>query len=697
MDNVVGDRPPSKFSFGYARLHWKCYLVGMSFIVLLIIAFFLILFLAILKHPSTPPPITPTVLPNVASTVTSRMTTATTHTVAPRKTTVTKTTQTLGTRTTTRIRTIPTRTSPTSTKTVPILTKSSPIPTKTLPTSTHTLPISTKTLSSSTGTVPLSTNTLPLSTKTLPFLTETGPTSTVTPVPSTTVTMTPAIATSASTKSEISTIMSTRESTAENPCIYQYNDHCYFPVNTSMKFGDAQKYCSKNCANLPSINSALENQYINTLFKTETVVMLGAVATSKTNIIWTEKMDHGYNNIQNFTKENCVFTTLNSNDGHTGHNNDNTSSLHSVSKESLPDEIQNERTVVEVVTTEGAPDFSPREQQGFFGLLHSTVNNRFKRILLVGVANVMLILSFLLFMLFFVLKIKCAKPEVIFETIQCPTSSVFVSTTVATTKKPTVLLICPDGFTLVGQICWKIFPDYLDRTSAAEMCKTYNESYLFGIYSAEQNQQFIDFMTIKDHPCWLGLMCTNGNQGNCSFDNGLHAPFPYTNFATGSPDASTECLYYDSFHVTETLWISEKCERTLPFVCEFRPKVVTVNAICDHTYHDYCYSVHDTRLSYSDAQDACRNECGNLPSVIDENENKFLISIKDDSEIWLGGTVMSQNSVIWGDGTSMAYTNLTYYDSKQSCIMMESSGSWSTSPCGALYRFVCKVPIDANC
>ncbi|CAL2047635.1 unnamed protein product [Caenorhabditis brenneri] len=104
----------------------------------------------------------------------------------------------------------------------------------------------------------------------------------------------------------------------EDPCTNQYNEYCYFPVSTTMKFGDAQKYCAKNCANLPSINSALENHYINSMFKTETVTMLGAVATSKTNIIWAENLDHGYNNLQNFTKENCVFTTLNSNNGQTG-------------------------------------------------------------------------------------------------------------------------------------------------------------------------------------------------------------------------------------------------------------------------------------------------------------------------------------------------------------------------------------------
>ncbi|EGT51398.1 hypothetical protein CAEBREN_07901 [Caenorhabditis brenneri] len=104
----------------------------------------------------------------------------------------------------------------------------------------------------------------------------------------------------------------------KDPCLHQYDGHCYFPVNKSMNFGNAQDYCAKNCANLPSISSALENQYLNSIFKTETVTVLGAVAMSKTNIIWADLSEQRYNNIQNFGKENCVFTTLNSYNGQTG-------------------------------------------------------------------------------------------------------------------------------------------------------------------------------------------------------------------------------------------------------------------------------------------------------------------------------------------------------------------------------------------
>ncbi|CAL2047636.1 unnamed protein product [Caenorhabditis brenneri] len=364
--------------------------------------------------------------------------------------------------------------------------------------------------------------------------------------------------------------------------------------------------------------------------------------------------------------------------------NDNASSLHSVSKESIPDDAQNERTVVEVATTEGSPDFGPRERHGFFGLLHSTVNNRFKRIMLVGVANVLLILSFLLFMLFFVLKIKCAKPEVIYETIQCPTTPVHLTTSVATTQNPGNKYYCPDGFTLVQfgftRICWKMFPDFLDRDSAAKACNTDNGAILFGVHSEEQNQQFIDFMTIKDHSCWFGLRCTNGNQGNCSFDNGLHAPFAYTAFADGSPTASTECLYYDT--PNSKTWISDDCGTQRPFVCELVPDIRKINMACEYSHNNFY---------------ACRNQCGNLPSVEDEEENQYLASILEaDSSIYLGA-LFSVNNIVWVDGTTVGYRNLRSHNAKESCIMMESDGQWRTSQCGVVSSFICKIPFDANC
>ncbi|CAL2047640.1 unnamed protein product [Caenorhabditis brenneri] len=100
-----------------------------------------------------------------------------------------------------------------------------------------------------------------------------------------------------------------------DPCLHQYNDNCYFPINSFKNFGDAQDYCAKNCANLLSVNSALENQYTISLFNQSTVASLGAVASSKDNIIWVDFSIQSYNNIQTFGKENCVFTNLAMSDG----------------------------------------------------------------------------------------------------------------------------------------------------------------------------------------------------------------------------------------------------------------------------------------------------------------------------------------------------------------------------------------------
>ncbi|EFO97139.1 hypothetical protein CRE_30211 [Caenorhabditis remanei] len=100
--------------------------------------------------------------------------------------------------------------------------------------------------------------------------------------------------------------------TLEDPsCDHNYYGYCYIPHSTLLAYGDAQKVCTQNNADLISIHSEFENVFVSNIFKTPGAILIGGVALSKGTIIWTDfSLSSGYNNIQSFNTGNCLFMNV---------------------------------------------------------------------------------------------------------------------------------------------------------------------------------------------------------------------------------------------------------------------------------------------------------------------------------------------------------------------------------------------------
>ncbi|EFO97131.1 hypothetical protein CRE_30207 [Caenorhabditis remanei] len=100
--------------------------------------------------------------------------------------------------------------------------------------------------------------------------------------------------------------------TLEDPsCDHNYYGYCYFPHSAPLAYGDAQKVCTQNNADLISIHSEFENVFVSIIFKTPGAVLIGGVALSRDDIIWTDfSLSSGYNNIQSFNTGHCLFMNV---------------------------------------------------------------------------------------------------------------------------------------------------------------------------------------------------------------------------------------------------------------------------------------------------------------------------------------------------------------------------------------------------
>ncbi|EGT51426.1 CBN-CLEC-40 protein [Caenorhabditis brenneri] len=355
-------------------------------------------------------------------------------------------------------------------------------------------------------------------------------------------------------------------------------------------------------------------------------------------------------------------------------------------------------------STEGTQDaepkteFEPVERQRHFGILHYTMNNRFKKIMLIGLANLLIILAFFLFMFFFMMRFRCG-------TLDISTTTTIAPTTTYTTRAPSStnapqLKTCMNGFQLVGSKCWWINVRVYNRDTAVETCRTYG-SILFTIDNEAEDLAWKAFMNNQHHRCWMGLLCKNSNKETCEWDNSVKWPFAYSAFAEDSPSDTLPCIYYNVSDSLGAPWTSSDCSLNLSSVCELPP---TGESDCLYNYKGFCYYYYATPVTFSEAQDACKTKCGNLASVGSHLEYIFLSSIEgvQDISIYLGGVVVNQNLFYWLDGSPTNYNNIQKYDEKSSCLVLNmgqkaNNGNWSTVPCTSKNPYVCKVPNDVIC
>ncbi|EFO95278.1 hypothetical protein CRE_08659 [Caenorhabditis remanei] len=277
---------------------------------------------------------------------------------------------------------------------------------------------------------------------------------------------------------------------------------------------------------------------------------------------------------------------------------------------------------------------------------------------------------------------------------------------------------CTNHFTLINGKCWRMFNLTHSRTSADGICFLHNGATLVSIKSANENRALVDFVK-NEHldTVWTGLLCNNGtNITSCIWDIQAGTAARYSNFEAGYPDVTYGgCVYFTASGKAIGQWGSAQCSQSMAFVCEL-PATVLGEKIdldsflvlfpdetCIFNYNGNCYTRFDNYWNFSGAQRECESRCSNLVSIHSANEMRFIQTIYSDVQsafIRIGGIAMSQDFLIWTDGSPGDFDNIQYFQ-PGSCIIMATgtskSGYWYTHPCDQGYVYLCKRPAGVHC
>uniref|UniRef100_A0A1I7TVR7 C-type lectin domain-containing protein n=1 Tax=Caenorhabditis tropicalis TaxID=1561998 RepID=A0A1I7TVR7_9PELO len=186
-------------------------------------------------------------------------------------------------------------------------------------------------------------------------------------------------------------------------------------------------------------------------------------------------------------------------------------------------------------------DFEPVKKQRHFGILHYHITGKFRRMMVIGLVNVILVIVFFLFILFFLELHKDNTPAVLAGTTVKP----------VTTEAPGW---CRGLYTFFHGKC----PHHQSAVEhiKAERTATKDGGYLVTMKTKKDIQIVRDFMnSTNGEVFWIGMYCTGNNITDCVWDDAT--PVEYNNFGAGHPNISQGMCV--SYNLTNNRWHSAHC------------------------------------------------------------------------------------------------------------------------------------------
>ncbi|XP_031569270.1 snaclec 5-like [Actinia tenebrosa] len=113
-----------------------------------------------------------------------------------------------------------------------------------------------------------------------------------------------------------------------------------------------------------------------------------------------------------------------------------------------------------------------------------------------------------------------------------------------------------------------------------------------------------------------------------------------------------------------------------------------------------CYKAVNTLRTWEDANNNCQKMNSNLTSVLNQNQNDFIVSLSsgfDRDYFWIG-LVKKNNAFTWQDGSSSTYVNWlpgepSYYKSYDCVNIKKSDGKWKNWKCVTQNPSICKYDL----
>ena len=110
-------------------------------------------------------------------------------------------------------------------------------------------------------------------------------------------------------------------------------------------------------------------------------------------------------------------------------------------------------------------------------------------------------------------------------------------------------------------------------------------------------------------------------------------------------------------------------------------------------FNGNCYIFYPAPRSWWDSFQICASQGANLVSILDGEENEFVVSaLTGDRRTWIGLIKLNlDNTWVWSDNSPLEYNELTGMGIGNDICAVIHRKLWFPQPCERFYPFICKT------
>ncbi|XP_043546328.1 macrophage mannose receptor 1 [Chiloscyllium plagiosum] len=276
---------------------------------------------------------------------------------------------------------------------------------------------------------------------------------------------------------------------------------------------------------------------------------------------------------------------------------------------------------------------------------------------------------------------------------------------------------CLKGWKRYRTHCYFIGQTAKAFNEASKMCRTQN-AFLVNVQERYEQAFLTSLIGLRPETYfWIGIKSDPNNQGAFLSVNG--EPVSFTNWNINMPGRKAGCVGMATKSAAG-LWNVYDCSNKAKYICKHwaagatSPPTIptTLATTCSEgweTYENsgYCYKTFiksmQAQKSWFEARNYCRDIGGDLISIHDYNEERFiwrkLVSLMAYSPVWIGLYKPKPNGgFIWSDDSPVSFQNWNPGEPNQfrgieNCVEAGTGYEmqWNDIHCEALHDWICKI------
>lgn len=290
----------------------------------------------------------------------------------------------------------------------------------------------------------------------------------------------------------------------------------------------------------------------------------------------------------------------------------------------------------------------------------------------------------------------------------------------------TVYNTTEDGWIIYNDTQYFINLDNLAMDAARTFCKkNFGE---LAVITGESERKFLWKQISKGSEGQYYIGLTVDLDKTFSWVDGT--PVTYTAWERNEPNFANNDENCVTIYKGMGYWNDINCGIELPSICKrsssfvnttMAPTTVPKGGCAPEwvSFQGKCYKfiVGNDKATWQNARASCKNQGGNLVSVVSESEQAFLTTQMQryNEDLWIGmNDVNWEMHFVWTDGKGVSYTNwakghpttvpdgrYSFMDEVFDCVIMvggtsKLTGSWKVEDCHSKCGFICKRNVDSQ-